>query len=105
MLLRTLNTRFMRSISVDASGSVSAKARRKPRVVVAGSGWGGFALAKQLNPEQFDITIVSPRNHLLFTPLLASTTTGVLEFRSIAEPIRYSMPYVAFQKGKMRHGA
>ena len=39
----------------------------KPRVVVLGSGWGGFALAKHLNPALFDVTVVSPRNHMLFT--------------------------------------
>ena len=39
----------------------------KPRVVILGSGWGGFALAKNLNPARFDVTIVSPRNHMLFT--------------------------------------
>uniref|UniRef100_A0A7S0XN65 FAD/NAD(P)-binding domain-containing protein n=1 Tax=Elphidium margaritaceum TaxID=933848 RepID=A0A7S0XN65_9EUKA len=33
--------------------------------------------------------MVSPRNHFLFTPLLASTTTGTLEFRCITEPIRH----------------
>lgn len=38
---------------------------------------------------QFDVTVVSPRNHMLFTPLLASTSVGTLEFRSIAEPLKY----------------
>lgn len=31
---------------------------------------------------------VSPRNHFLFTPLLASTAVGTLEFRAITEPVR-----------------
>ena len=39
----------------------------KPRVVVLGSGWAGFAVAKHLKPRLFDVTIVSPRNHMLFT--------------------------------------
>jgi NADH dehydrogenase FAD-containing subunit len=34
------------------------------------------------------VTIVSPRNYFLFTPLLAGTTTGTIELRSIMEPIR-----------------
>jgi NADH:ubiquinone reductase (non-electrogenic) len=31
---------------------------------------------------------VSPTNHFLFTPLLASTTVGTLEYNSIQEPVR-----------------
>eukprot|EP01026_Neomeris_dumetosa_P076348 TRINITY_DN81866_c0_g1_i1.p1 TRINITY_DN81866_c0_g1~~TRINITY_DN81866_c0_g1_i1.p1 ORF type:complete len:416 (-),score=64.00 TRINITY_DN81866_c0_g1_i1:217-1464(-) len=31
--------------------------------------------------------VVSPRNHMVFTPLLASTTVGTLEFRSVVMPI------------------
>jgi NADH:ubiquinone reductase (non-electrogenic) len=34
------------------------------------------------------VTVVSKRNHFLFTPLLPSTTVGTIEFRSIIEPIR-----------------
>ena len=34
------------------------------------------------------ITVVPPRNHFLFTPLLPSTTVGTLEFRCVQEPVR-----------------
>lgn len=34
---------------------------------------------------------ISPRNHFLSTPLLASTSTGTLEFRSIVEFVRDSV--------------
>jgi NADH:ubiquinone reductase (non-electrogenic) len=34
------------------------------------------------------VLVVSPRNHFLFTPLLPSTATGVIDFRSIVEPLR-----------------
>lgn len=36
----------------------------------------------------FILLQVSPRNHFLFTPLLASTAVGTLEFRTIIEPVR-----------------
>ncbi|EGG22521.1 putative NADH dehydrogenase [Cavenderia fasciculata] len=62
--------------------------KKKPKVLVLGSGWSSFAFLKKLNSKYYDITLISPRNHFLFTPLLASTTVGTLEFRSIAEPIR-----------------
>ena len=60
----------------------------KPRVVVLGAGWGGFRVARDLDKTKFDVTVVSPRNHFLFTPLLPSTTVGTLEFRCVQEPVR-----------------
>ena len=62
--------------------------RVRERVVVLGVGWGGFRVAKDLDKSKFDVTIVSPRNHFLFTPLLPSTTVGTLEFRCVQEPAR-----------------
>lgn len=60
-----------------------------PRLLILGTGWGGTSLLKALRrPNRYDITIASPRDHMLFTPLLASTATGALEHRSILEPIR-----------------
>ncbi|KAF9998027.1 hypothetical protein BGZ65_006430, partial [Modicella reniformis] len=58
------------------------------RVMILGSGWGGFKLLRDMNKNAFDIVAVSPRNHFLFTPLLASTSVGTLEFRCITEPVR-----------------
>jgi len=59
----------------------------KPRLVVLGTGFGAFNLVKHLK-DDYAVTVVSPRNHFLFTPLLPSTTVGTIEFRSIIEPIR-----------------
>lgn len=60
----------------------------KKRLVILGSGFGAFSCLKQIDEKLFDVIVVSPRNHFLFTPLLASTTVGTIEFRSIIEPIR-----------------
>jgi NADH dehydrogenase FAD-containing subunit len=57
------------------------------RVVVLGSGWAGFNIALNANRD-VPLTIISPNNHFLFTPLLPSTAVGTLEFRCIQEPIR-----------------
>jgi len=70
--------------------------KSKPHVVVLGSGFAAFSLAKQADLALFDLTLVSPRNHFLFTPLLPSTTVGTVEFRSIIEPIRIARPAVKF---------
>ncbi len=47
-----------------------------------------MSLLRKVNTRAYDITLISPRNHFLFTPLLPSTTVGTIEFRSIIEPIR-----------------
>ena len=58
-------------------------------MVVLGTGWGGFSFFSALNPTGLkSLTIVSPRNYFLFTPLLPSVTTGTTEPRSIMEPVR-----------------
>ena len=68
--------------------TTSLRGGNKERVVILGAGWGGFRLAKDLDKNQFDVTVVSPRNHFLFTPLLPSTSVGTLEFRCVQEPVR-----------------
>ena len=66
-----------------------------PRLVILGTGFGAFNLIKHLRKD-YTVTVVSPRNHFLFTPLLPSTTVGTLEFRSIIEPIRHARKDVDF---------
>lgn len=62
--------------------------KHKPKLVILGSGWGSVALLKVLNPEDYHVTVVSPVNYFLFTPMLPSATVGTLELRSLVEPIR-----------------
>ncbi len=66
----------------------------RPRLVVLGCGFGGYSLLMRLTPRDWDFTLISPRNHFLFYPLLASATVGTVEFRSILEPARRRMPHV-----------
>ena len=60
----------------------------KPRIVILGTGWGGYTLANRLDKNKFDVRVISPANHFLFTPLLPGTAVGTLEFRAIQEPVR-----------------
>ena len=48
-----------------------------------------------LSRHAFDVVCVSPRNHMLFTPLLASSAVGTIDFRSLAEPLDAALPHVA----------
>ncbi|KAK6138216.1 hypothetical protein DH2020_028050 [Rehmannia glutinosa] len=75
------------------------KGDEKPRVVVLGSGWAGCRLIKDIDTKAYDIVCVSPRNHMVFTPLLASTCVGTLEFRSVAEPIGRIQPAISTEPG------
>lgn len=60
----------------------------KPTLIVLGTGFAAFSLIKKINTSLYDVIVVSPRNHFIFTPLLPSTAVGTIEFRSIIEPIR-----------------
>lgn len=60
----------------------------RERVVILGSGWAGYNLARSLDPRKFQTVVVSPRSYFVFTPLLASTSVGTLEFRTALEPVR-----------------
>lgn len=68
-------------------GLEATKVGEKPRVVVLGTGWAACRFLKGLDTKIYDIVCISPRNHMVFTPLLASTCVGTLEFRSVAEPV------------------
>lgn len=72
----------------------------KPRLVILGTGFGALSLVKALDTSRYDVVVVSPRNHFLFTPLLPSTTVGTLEFRSIIEPIRHARHGITFYQAK-----
>ena len=58
-------------------------------LVLVGSGWGGMSFLRAIDPSKFSsVTVVSPRNYFLFTPLLPSVAVGTTEPRSIMEPVR-----------------
>ena len=82
------NLPIAESLVSDDESPENSRVKHKPRLVVLGSGWGSVALLKQLNPEDYHITVVSPVNYFLFTPMLPSATVGTLELRSLVEPIR-----------------
>ncbi|GJP71513.1 hypothetical protein CLOP_g2341, partial [Closterium sp. NIES-67] len=67
----------------------------KPRVVVLGTGWAACRFLRDVDVRAWDVVCVAPRNHMVFTPLLASTCVGTLEFRSVAEPVEHIQPAVS----------
>lgn len=76
-------------VLVDDEDSPELREQKdKPKLVILGTGWGSVAMLKELNPGDFHVTVVSPENYFLFTPMLPSATVGTLELRSLVEPVR-----------------
>ena len=61
---------------------------KKKKIVILGSGWGAVSMLKSLDTKNYDVTLVSPDNYFLLTPLLPGATVGTVEGRSIIEPVR-----------------
>eukprot|EP00884_Botryococcus_braunii_P011219 jgi/Botrbrau1/20098/Bobra.0173s0002.1 len=69
----------------------ASRTAEKLRLVILGSGWGAMSIIKNLSPrdaEMYNISVISPLNHFVYTPLLPSAATGSVEDRSIVEPVR-----------------
>ncbi|KAF8452645.1 NDE1, mitochondrial external NADH dehydrogenase [Boletus edulis BED1] len=76
----------------------SSASRSKQRLVILGSGWGGYEVLRGIDKKRWNVTIISPTNAFNFTPLLASCAVGTLEFRCAVEPVRkYSPEVIAYQ--------
>ena len=41
----------------------------KERIVILGTGWGSAAFLKDIDTNMYDVTVISPRNFFLFTPM------------------------------------
>jgi len=65
------------------------------RVVVVGGGFAGLhtcrALERYLPPGAADITVVSPTDYLLYSPLLPEVAAGVMDPRHIAVPLSQAL--------------
>ncbi|KIH92269.1 NADH dehydrogenase [Sporothrix brasiliensis 5110] len=72
----------------DSDCEERLKTKDKPKLVILGGGWGSVAMLKELNPDDYHVTVISPTNYFLFTPMLPSATVGTLELKSLVESIR-----------------
>ena len=66
----------------------------RPVVVVLGSGWGAHAFMKIADTFKVRVIVVSPSNHFVFTPMLASAAVGTVEYRSMTESVRAANPMI-----------
>ena len=86
-------------LSSDAADSTPG-AEGRCKVVVLGTGWAAHAIAKIIDVSKVDVTVVSPRNYFIFTPMLAAASVGTVEYRSILEHIRSSNPTIGYCQGR-----
>ncbi|MHA3700813.1 NAD(P)/FAD-dependent oxidoreductase [Jatrophihabitans sp. YIM 134969] len=85
------------------------RARNEPpadsaQVVIVGGGFAGFYAARHLRRTLGDlarITLISPTDYLLYSPLLPEVATGVLDPRDIAVPLRQAVPGVHQVHGRV----
>jgi NADH:quinone reductase (non-electrogenic) len=66
----------------------AAHARVRPRVVIAGAGFGGLTCARSLRHAAVDVLLIDRRNYHLFTPLLYQVASALLDPGEIARPVR-----------------
>jgi NADH:ubiquinone reductase (H+-translocating) len=60
----------------------------RPRVVIAGAGFGGLTCARALKHAPVDVLLVDHNNYHLFTPLLYQVASALLDPGEIARPVR-----------------
>lgn len=75
----------------------SSHPSKRPRIVIAGAGFGGMMTAYRLHrsfcySHTIELVIVDRNNYFLFTPLLHEVATGSIAPGNIVEPIRKLLP-------------
>jgi NADH dehydrogenase len=87
-LTRSASRRAEVVVSPHSTAIPEGSRPAKEKVIVLGSGWGGYRFSRKLSDKQYSCTVVSPRSYFVFTPLLTESAAGNLDFSSIVEPVR-----------------
>lgn len=93
---------FRSVVSTPGSAADPEIPQDAERIVILGSGWGGYTLSRKLSHKKFSRTVISPRSYFVFTPLLTDTAVGSLNFSEIVEPVRDRRSKVHFIQGAAR---
>lgn len=95
-------TRPTLAIQAGHSAAISPSDKNRERVIILGSGWGGYGFSRKLSPDSFAPVVISPRSYFVFTPLLTDAASGSLDFSNIVEPVRDSNAQVDFFQAAAR---
>src|SRR6516165_4303634 len=76
----------------------------RTRIVIVGGGFGGIYTAHHLEKifwrrPDVEILLISRENHLVMTPLLFEVSSGTLDIRHCAVPIRAFLRRARFAEG------
>jgi NADH dehydrogenase len=74
--------------SYEKLPAVERLARRRPRIVIVGAGWGGLTLARRLRSTPVDVTLIDRNNYRVFSPLVYQVAAGILSPGDIAPSVR-----------------
>ena len=61
---RLFQTSAAPDVRAGTSSSIPLRTGR-PRLVILGSGWGAARLARDIDASKWDLTLLSPRNHMV----------------------------------------
>ncbi len=72
------------------------------RVLILGAGFAGSYVARLLGKRapDIDVTLVDPRNYMLYTPLLPEAASGTVEPRHAVVPVRVMCPHARLLLGR-----
>jgi hypothetical protein len=56
--------------SILPANKLGVRKSDKKELVVLGTGWSSISVLQHIDRDKYNITVVSPRNYFLFTPLL-----------------------------------
>ena len=80
--------RCSRLYSGSQQTETTVDTEHRPRVIIAGGGFGGISAAKALAGARADVTLIDRRNHHVFQPLLYQVATASLSPADISSAIR-----------------
>lgn len=90
----------------SAAGQLDDTSESPTRIVIVGGGFGGVAVAQRLEHHALagsglDVTLISDRNFLLFTPMLAEVAASAVEPQHISAPLRAACSRTRFVRGRV----
>lgn len=78
----------------------------RPRILILGGGFAGVTVAQHLEqflkPEDAELTLVSDKNYLLYTPLLPAVAASSIEAQHIVTPLRAFFTRTEFRRGTVQ---
>ena len=75
--------------------TTNKKNQHKKNLVILGTGWASVSVLKHIDRDKYHVTVVSPHNYFLFTPLLPSVCAGTITSDAVTVPIRNITSYKA----------